>query len=176
LIPEVVLIGGVTEQQPSSPSSAPRSLLFTSAGGFLLSALAAIAIFAASRLSIGTLSEIGSGLFPISLAIILLGLAAAIAIQDFRKIDSPLSGFNVRRIARPLVCILGAVVVFGLTIRTLGIAGAAPLALLIGGLASAETKWMELIPFVAGLTLFCTLLFRFALSLPIPLAPWLVGY
>jgi Tripartite tricarboxylate transporter TctB family len=78
--------------------------------------------------------------------------------------------------ARGLIAILGAVIVFGLTIRPLGLALATPIAIMISGFADKATRWLELAAFAIGLTIFCGGLFRFALGLPIPLAPWLIGY
>ena len=72
--------------------------------------------------------------------------------------------------------ILGATVVFGLAVRPLGVAVAGPLAIAIASLASRETRWVEVLVFSAIMTAFCIVLFKFLLSLPIPLAPWLIGY
>ena len=46
------------------------------------------------------------------------------------------------------------VVVFALTIRTLGLAFAGPLAMIIGSFASEEMRWKETIIFAAGMTAF----------------------
>jgi hypothetical protein len=54
--------------------------------------------------------------------------------------------------------------------------GAAPILLVLAGLATSETKWLEYVPYVIGLPIFCAVLFRVLLGLPIPLAPWAVGY
>ena len=83
---------------------------------------------------------------------------------------------------RSLVAILAALVVFSLTIKgsgfipALGVTGATPFAILIAGLASRETRWLALIVFALVLTTFCAVLFRFLLGLPLPLAPWVLGY
>ena len=76
---------------------------------------------------------------------------------------------------RPLF-VLGALVVFGLAVRPLGLAVAGPLAIVISALASDEVRWGETILFGVLMTAFCIGLFKFALGLPIPLAPWLLGY
>ena len=83
---------------------------------------------------------------------------------------------------RALGAILAALVVFSLTIKgtgfipALGVTGATPLAILISGAASRETRWRDLVVFAIVLTTFCAVLFRFLLGLPLPLAPWLLGY
>jgi hypothetical protein len=53
---------------------------------------------------------------------------------------------------------------------------AGPLAVIIGSFASDEVRPIEAIVFGIVMTAFCVGLFKFALGLPIPLAPWLVGY
>ncbi len=71
---------------------------------------------------------------------------------------------------------LGAMVAFGLTVRPLGLVVAGPLAIVIAALASDEVRWVETIVVGLLMTAFCIGLFKFALGLPIPLAPWLIGY
>jgi putative tricarboxylic transport membrane protein len=61
-----------------------------------------------------------------------------------------------------------AVVAFALTIRTAGLAVAGPLVVIVSGFASAETRPRELVVFAVVMTAFCVGLFRYALSLPIP--------
>ena len=60
--------------------------------------------------------------------------------------------------------------------RPLGLAVAGPLAIVIGACASDDVRWGETILFGALMTAFCIGLFKFALGLPIPLAPWLLDY
>ncbi len=72
--------------------------------------------------------------------------------------------------------ILGAAVVFGLIIRPLGLAVAGPLLVVVAAFASHETRWGEILAFAVGMTVFCLVLFKYLLTLPIPVAPWLIGY
>jgi hypothetical protein len=46
---------------------------------------------------------------------------------------------------------------------------AGPLAMIIGGFATPEVRWKEIIIFAAIMTAFCVGLFRFGLNLPIPI-------
>lgn len=81
---------------------------------------------------------------------------------------------------------LGAVVTFGLTIRgfdigplripALGLIVAGPLSIALASRADPETRSLEVIVLAVALTALCIGLFRFMLRLPIPVAPWLVGY
>jgi hypothetical protein len=75
----------------------------------------------------------------------------------------------------PVFLVLAATV-FGLCVRPLGLVIASPLAIVISTLASPETKRLESLWFALGMTAFCIVLFWTLLKLPIPVAPWLIGY
>jgi putative tricarboxylic transport membrane protein len=143
-------------------------------GGASLIAVSIVALANTSQLDAGSLAEIGPALIPRGLAALLLILGAAIMAAGLRAgvNGEPLLAWKLR----PLIAILGGVLLFGLTVRTIGIVFAAPLALFVAGFATAETKWRELALFIVALTVFCSVLFRLVLGLPIPLAPWLFGY
>jgi hypothetical protein len=61
-------------------------------------------------------------------------------------------------------------------VRPLGLALAGPILIAAAGFASSEVRWRETLIYGLAMTLFCVGLFKFALGLPIPLAPWLLGY
>ena len=151
-------------------------------GGVLVAALALVAWMSARGLEFGSLAEIGPGLFPVSLGVLLLALSLVlVCIGALKSSDEELQVLGPDAL-RSLVSILGALVVFALTIKgsgfipALGVTGATPLAILTAGAASRETRWLNLAIFALVLTTFCTVLFRFLLGLPLPLAPWLLGY
>jgi putative tricarboxylic transport membrane protein len=86
-------------------------------------------------------------------------------------------GISLERLTlRGPLLILGALVIFGLAVRPFGLVVAGPLAIVVGGFASSEVRWGETLLFGVLMTAFCIGLFKFALGLPIPLAPWLLGY
>jgi hypothetical protein len=68
------------------------------------------------------------------------------------------------------------VVPLGIKFPALGLAVSGPLAVIFSGLADKDTRWGELIIYAFVITSACIGLFKFALRLPIPLAPWLLGY
>jgi putative tricarboxylic transport membrane protein len=138
----------------------PRDLL---AGGCLL-ALSAFALWSSRHLDAGTLRAMGPGMLPRSVAAgIGLGgllICALSLLKDGAALDRwPLRG--------PIVVTL-SVVAFALTIRTVGLAVAGPLVVIIGGSASPETRPRELVIFGVVMTALCVGLFRYLLSLPIP--------
>lgn len=64
-----------------------------------------------------------------------------------------------------------ATIFFALTIRSLGLVIASYLSVLISAAGSTEVRWIEMVIWGAVLTLFCSLLFPYALNLPMPLWP-----
>jgi hypothetical protein len=144
--------------------------------GLILLAVAAVAGWEGSGLTMGTPRHIGPGMFPLLLA----GLIALIGIilvgMGLKEISREGARYSDRWPLRSPIFILGAAVVFGLAVRPLGLAVAGPLLVIVGGLASHETRWVELLTFALAMTAFCIVLFKYLLTLPIPLAPWLLGY
>lgn len=165
------------------PVKAPQDLV----AGLFLIALALLALWAGSDLNAGTMRTMGPGMLPRAVAILIALVGAVLVIGSFVWDGPPLDPLHYRG---PFFIILG-IVAFGLTVRgfriplpggvgiptpALGILGAGPLAILIGGLASPETRYRELIIFAITMTVFCWLLFKWALGLPIPLMPLIFGY
>jgi putative tricarboxylic transport membrane protein len=141
-------------------------------GGLVVIAVAIFAFWQGADLPIGTLGGVGPGMLPRGLAI-LLGLLGALLVMDALAEGGPsLDRWSIRG---PLL-VLGAVVAFGLAVRPLGLVAAGPLAVIISAFATEEVRWRETILFGVLMTAFCIGLFKFALGLPIPLAPWLIGY
>ncbi|HYU16555.1 MAG TPA: tripartite tricarboxylate transporter TctB family protein [Candidatus Acidoferrum sp.] len=140
---------------------APREL----AAGLCLVALATVALWSSADLEAGRLAAVGPGMLPRSVAV-LLGLAGlGFAVVGFLKDGEALERWSLRG---PLMVTLG-VIGFALTIRTVGLALAGPVVVLVGGAASSEARVKELAIVAVVLTLFCIGLFRYALGLPIPI-------
>ncbi len=142
------------------------------AGGLVIIAVAAFAFWQGSDLPVGTLGGMGPGMLPRSLAVLLGLLGALLLVDSVLEGGPPLERWSIRG---PLL-VLGGVVAFGLTVRPFGLVISGPLAIMIAALASDEVRWGETILFGGLMTAFCIGLFKFALGLPIPLAPWLLGY
>ena len=140
--------------------------------GLILLVIAAVAAWQGSTLPLGTPRHPGPGMVPLvlSASIALIGvILVGLGVRHTRT-------YRERWPLRGPVFILGSAVVFGLAIRPLGLAVAGPLVVIVGAFASEETRWLEVLLFAVGMTIFCIVLFKYLLSLPIPLAPWLIGY
>ncbi len=135
-------------------------------------AVALFAFWQAANLPIGTLGGMGPGMLPKSLAVLFGLLGALLVVDSVLEAGPPLERWSIRG----PVLVTVAIVAFGLTVRPLGLVVAGPLAIVIAALASNEVRWVETIVVGLLMTVLCIGLFKFALGLPIPLAPWLLGY
>jgi len=132
--------------------------------GLALIAIALFAIWAVSDLSQGTLRIMGPAMMPRWVAIF-IGIGGAILMVSGLLVDGePLERWHLRG---PVFITIG-LVLFSLTIRDFGLAVAAPLAMLFGGFATREVRWIELIIFTIAMTAFCVGLFVYLLDQPIP--------
>jgi hypothetical protein len=153
-----------------------------SAGACLLG-IAAVATWQGSGLELGSLRQMGPGMLPRVLAVLVGVCGAALGVrsllQPLRKqaqaTEPPASGGGWRAVRAPLSLMVAATA-FGLSVRPLGLLLAAPLAIVVSTWASPETRRKESLWFALGMTAFCVVLFRRILGLAIPVAPWLVGY
>lgn len=139
---------------------APRNLV----AGLALIALAAFALWAVSGLSQGTLRTMGPAMLPRIVAVAIGCCGLIFVVLGFTQKGEPLAPWELRG---PLIVGTG-MVAFALTIRPLGFAVAAPLAMLIIGRGTTEVRPKELAVFAAAMTAFCLLLFRYLLDQPIP--------
>jgi hypothetical protein len=147
------------------------------AAGLFLLFLAALALWLTRDLPQGRLSAMGPGMLPDWLAygVGLCGLALIAA--AFLKDGESLEAWSLRG---PFFVVLG-ILAFAVTIRPfslgtvsipgLGMIIAGPLAIIIGGYATADTQFRQLLVLALSLTPFSMLLFGDMLNLPIPIFP-----
>ncbi|WP_201833161.1 tripartite tricarboxylate transporter TctB family protein [Microvirga zambiensis] len=168
-----VLHEGPEPPRHHGPVRAPQSL----AGGILLIALAALALWLTRDLDQGTLNAMGPAMLPRWLAIGVGLSGIALLVLSFMKDGDPLERWSLRG----PVFVIGAIVAFALTIRPfsfgsfatpgLGLLFAGPLAIILGGYATNEARLRDLVLLALSLTPFCMVLFGDLLNLPIPVFP-----
>jgi putative tricarboxylic transport membrane protein len=141
-------------------------------GGLVIIAVAGFAFWLARSLPGGSAGSMGPGTLPRGLAALLGAMGLLLAATAVAGKSPDLGRWSLRG---PLF-VLAALVAFGLAVRPLGLVVAGPLAIVISAFASDEVRWRETTVFGVAMTAFCIGLFKFALGLPIPLAPWLLGY
>jgi hypothetical protein len=145
---------------PSGRVRSPRDLL----AGACLVALALFALWAGAPLDAGTRRAMGPGMLPRVVALAVGATGLLLCILALVKRGEGLGRWPLRG---PLFVSL-AVLAFALTIRTVGLAVAGPLVVVVSGAASPESRPRELVIFGLVITAFCIGLFKYALGLPIP--------
>jgi len=136
--------------------------------GLIFVAFGLAAIILGSAYPLGTAARMGPGYFPRILGILLIVLGTALAFRALRLQGSPLPGWKWR----PVVVILGSVVLFGLIVTHVGLALSTIGLILASSAASREFRPKEAL--ISGI-LFAALatgVFIFGLNLQLPLWPW----
>ena len=137
------------------------------AGGLFLIAIAAVGYAGAFTLPFGQLSGIGSGLMPKVVAVLVAAFGVVLVLLSVSGDGDRLERWAIRG---PIM-VLGAVVVFAFTIRSLGLVVAGPLSFIVAALADRDTRPVEVIVSAVLATLACGFLFKDLLNLPIPFDP-----
>ncbi|MBL8515720.1 MAG: tripartite tricarboxylate transporter TctB family protein [Betaproteobacteria bacterium] len=135
--------------------------------GLIFIAIGAGAAIIARDYPMGTIARMGAGYFPFVLGTLLALVGVIITLMALGADGEPVGAFALR----PLFVILGAVVVFGVIVKTLGMV--ISLALLVIGTAFGghEFKLKEVLILAVVMAAFCTLVFIKGLGLPFPVWP-----
>jgi hypothetical protein len=145
-------------------------------GGLLVVALGAGFLLFGRELEMGSSFRMGPGYFPTILSVLMMLLGAVMTVLAWRAPHQEGAFGHVPW--RGVVLVTGAVVLFGLTLRGLGLAPVLVLVVLLTAWASRYASWRASVPLAVGIAAFCTFLFIKGLGLPLPLiGPWLsAGY
>jgi len=136
-------------------------------GGIVLMALALFALWASSDLQGMRGFSFGAGTAPRMFGVLMLALGAAIAMVGLLADGPPLAKYHWRG---PLFVSL-SILSFAITIRPLGLGVSSFASFIIAALGTHETRWKETIIVGICLTIGCSLLFPYALGLPLQLFP-----
>lgn len=112
---------------------------------------------------------LGAGSVPFGLFVLIAACGVLLVARGLTVDGPPVASWPIRS----TVLILLGIATFGLTIEPLGLAVAGPLAIGLGALAERPVHWREMILSALGVTAASIVLFRYALKLPVPVAPWL---
>lgn len=132
--------------------------------GVVFLAIGGAGLYFGSELAFGSSGRMGPGYFPtlLSLLIIIIGLvvgARGVAV----------SGPPMERLAwRPLICIIAAILIFGMLIDVVGLALAALALTLLASCARSDVRPGEIALLGTGLALFAVVLFVYLLGQPLP--------
>ena len=142
--------------------------------GLLFVAVGVGFAWGATVYSFGSSARPGPAYFPFGLGILTAVLGASILFKSLTietPDGDPVGPWPLKQSA----LILGAVILFGLTLPKLGMAVALPLLIGVGSLASGEFHWREVLINAVVLTIGCWLVFIKGLGLTIPLWPAFVA-
>jgi len=124
----------------------------------------------ATNYSFGSSASPGPGYFPVGLGVVLALLGALVLFKSL-TIESE-GGDPVGAFAwKPLITIVGAIVVFGIALPRLGLAVTLPLLITITSLAGDEFHWKDVLVNCVVLTIGSWAIFILGLKLVIPLWP-----
>lgn len=137
---------------------------------FALSGLAAIVL--GSAYPVGTAARMGPGYFPRGLGMILIALGLILVVKSLRTQGARISIPTLK----PMLIVLGSVVLFGLTVVPLGLVLATILLIIASSTASHEFRWKESIIASVLLAAFVVVAFSYGLKLQLPNWPaFIVG-
>ncbi len=138
---------------------------------FTLIGLAFAIIVKAYEYPMGTPSRMGPGYFPFVLGSIMAVLGIVIVVQALLTSGGPVTKFAWR----PLIWVLSAFVIFGLTAKLLGLVIAIVLLVMISSYGGHEHRWKEAIISSVILAASSVGVFVYGLKLPFPIWPEFLG-
>ena len=137
-------------------------------GGLVLILIGVLALYLVSDLPASGRVGFASGTAPRLFAYGVIGLGLWISISGFLLEGLAIEPFSFRG----LVTILGSVLFFAVSIRTVGLAvTGVPMVMLCALASPGKPRWLESLIFAVGITAFCGVLFPIVLGQPIPLWP-----
>ncbi|OWQ87651.1 hypothetical protein CDN99_18895 [Roseateles aquatilis] len=124
--------------------------------------------------SFGTSARPGPGYFPFGLGV-LLALLGGVVLFKALTIESE-DGQPIGAVAwKPLLVVVGAIVLFGFALPRLGLAVTLPLLIIVSSFASDEFRWRDALLSSVILTAGSWAIFVWGLSLVIPVWPTFLG-
>jgi putative tricarboxylic transport membrane protein len=147
-------------QRASFAVKGPQDLI----GGLVIIVVAAVVLWGLSHISTSRYQAISPTLFPRICAYLLAIGGFALVVRSFLYEGPQIEPTPLRGVG--LVTI--GVVLFGFLTPICGYAVAGFATMIVGGLASTEVRFRELVLVAVALTVFCVLLFTYGLGLSIP--------
>jgi hypothetical protein len=135
--------------------------------GLLFLAIGCVAAGMALQYSIGTISRMGPGYFPLALGAIVALLGLIFVARAFAFGGTPLGGSNPFAI----LCVLGSASIFAGLLEALGLAISAFLLVVAAYAGGSEFHARRMIALSAGLAVFVVVLFAMLLKLQVPIGP-----
>jgi hypothetical protein len=139
-------------------------LLFVLIGGLFL--------YDATNYSYGTVRRMGPGWFPVAVSCLLIAVGAIIAAKSFIGERHHLPRFSWGILANILI----ALIAFASLLRPAGVSSAVFALVMVSSFAYRPVKIPQMIAVALGLGVFCALVFKQFLGLPITIFGTYVGW
>jgi putative tricarboxylic transport membrane protein len=107
----------------------------------------------------------GPAYFPTILSGLLMTIGVISLVRSFIRPGSPVGTLALKGLA----LVITSTILFGLIVRGAGLIVALPVLVIISSLASTRFRWRYSLALAAGLTVFCILIFRQGLGVPLPI-------
>jgi len=117
--------------------------------------------------NMGNMHRMGPALFPTLVGTLLAGLGLVMALRSFAIDGPPVPRFH----ARPILISMIAIVLFGVALQNSGLVAAVTALVIVGAVASSESRVLETVGLTIALIVFSVAVFVWLLGLPIPLWP-----
>jgi putative tricarboxylic transport membrane protein len=137
------------------------------AGVMFIGCVVFFTIYALMHYQMGTAVRMGPAYFPAVLGGLLAFLGTLTLIESLAVSGPPVPKFAFR----PLILISLACVLYGYTMKPLGLLGATALLVFVSAYGGHEFKWKEVIILFLILVVFSVLVFVKGLTLPFPICP-----
>ena len=134
--------------------------------GLLFIAVGVAAIALASGYTLGSAARMGPGYFPRILGLLMITLGAVLALRSLKLHGAPLPGWKWR----PVIVVLGSVIVFGLIVTRVGLVLSTILLIAMASAASHEFRPKEAA--ISGLLLAALVVAVFVVGLKLQLPIW----
>jgi hypothetical protein len=140
--------------------------------GVLFIAVGLAAIFFVRGHQIGTAMRMGPAYFPTMLGILQVLIGLAVLLRALVRPGLPLGQFALGKIA----LVLGAIVLFGLLLRGLGLIIAIIAIVVLSAYASNHFRWPVAMALAVGIAVCSAVIFVLLLGIPIPMiGTWIGG-
>jgi hypothetical protein len=131
--------------------------------GLLFIAIGLIGLYFGQDLTFGTSRNMGPGYFPTILSALILLIGVVVALRGVTIEGPPIEEIRLR----PLVVLVGAMLVFGYVIQIAGLAITATLLAIMAAYAQPNVRVRETIIFAIILSAFVVVVFVYALGQPL---------
>jgi hypothetical protein len=139
--------------------------------GLLFMAVAILGLILSRNYPIGTALRMGTGYVPRLLCWVLLGLGAIIAVQGLSSAPIPAADPQSRSPWRPVIFVTASLVIFGVTVETLGLVVSIALLIGVGAVAARGLRPVETAVAALVLIVLSWAIFIVGLGVTIPVWP-----